>query len=174
AEWLAGPAQPGRGDREVARSLDGRRLANTYLEKTDRATMACSLEARVPYLDPALEKAFAGAPVDTRKSRLRAELARRLPGAALPDRKKGLAVNLAELLDGGLSAHLYYELGSSRSVLRSVLGAEPVRALRDRCERSALSSYRIAMLGQWEATLASSGLLGGEPGIPAPVGTSPY
>jgi asparagine synthase (glutamine-hydrolysing) len=174
AEWLAGPARRGRSDREVARSLDRERLANTYLEKTDRATMACSLEARVPYLDPALAKAFAGAPVDTHKSRLRAELARRLPGAVLPSRKKGLAVNLEELLDGGLAAHLYYELGSSRSVLGSVLGPEPVRALRERCERSALSSYRIAMLGQWETTLASSGLLAGVAGTPAPVGTSPH
>jgi asparagine synthase (glutamine-hydrolysing) len=174
AEWLAGPARRGRGDREVARSLDRERLANTYLEKTDRATMACSLEARVPYLDPALATAFVGAPVDTHKTRLRAELARRLPGAVLPNRKKGLAVNLAELLDGGLAAHLYYELGSSRSVLRSVLGPEPVRALRDRCERSDLSAYRIAMLGQWETTLASSGLLAGAAGTPVPLETSPH
>jgi len=175
AEWLTRQVGPrSGGDREAARSFDRERLPNTYLEKTDRATMASALEARVPYLDPALTNAFSGTPVDTHKTRLRAELARRLPSAALPNRKKGLAVNLAHLLDGGLDAHLRYELGSSGSVLRSVLGAEPVRALRGRCERSALSSYRIAMLGQWEATLASSGLLGGLPAAPAPIGASPY
>lgn len=160
AEWLSQRANDGGEEREVARSFDRNRLANTYLEKTDRATMASSIEARVPYLDPALASAFCGSAVDPRKDRLRHELALRLPRARLPDRKKGLAVNLVQLLDAGLDDHLRYELTSASSVLHAVVGPTAVHALKGRCDRSALTSFRIAMLGVWEGTMSAAGLLG--------------
>ena len=162
SDWLSERTRrPGHdhSDREVARSFDRSRLPNTYLEKTDRATMASGLEARVPYLDPVMTRAFAGTPVDTRKTGLRRELARRLPGVRLPDRKRGLAVSLGQLLGGGLDGHLRYELESAHSVLRSSIGPEALLTISARCARSPLTSFRIAMLGQWEATLSAGGLL---------------
>jgi len=167
AEWAAEGAHE-RGEREIARSFDRGRLANTYLEKTDRATMASSVEARVPYLDPAVANALSGSTVDPRKTRLRRELARRLPDARLPARKKGLAVNLGQLLEAGMEDHMRYELESGSSVLCSMVGARGVAALRARSERSALTAFRLAMLGQWEATTSADGLLvAGATGNPA-------
>ena len=53
SDWSAS-AGSARG-REAARRFDlARWLPNTYLEKTDRATMAAGVEARTPFLDPAI------------------------------------------------------------------------------------------------------------------------
>jgi asparagine synthase (glutamine-hydrolysing) len=158
ADWIA---LDGKGDNEeeLARRFDQTRwLANTYLEKTDRATMAGSLEARVPYLDPAVAHRAALLPVDPTKRALRRELERRLPEVRLPDRKKGLAVSLGQLLRAGLDRHARYELESDTSVLCEVMGPSTVNALRARAARSDLTRYRVAMLGQWEETLGAASL----------------
>ena len=142
----------GGGERGTAREFDLRRwLPNMYLEKADRATMAHSLEARVPYLDPVVS-AVANESVRRRfgKEILAEELRLRLPGVRLPDQKKGLSVDLRSLLEGDLRTHARFELGSRESLLRRLLGPREVDVLRRRCARSTTSRYRMAMLGLWE------------------------
>lgn len=138
--------------REAARRFDlGRWLPNTYLEKTDRATMASSLEARTPFLDPVVARAALSAGRPFGKADLRVELERRLPGVELPNSKKGLAVPIRELLNVSLGDDLARVLGSDQSILRRTLGSACVSTLAARSERSASTAYRLAMLGRWEA-----------------------
>jgi hypothetical protein len=142
--------------RETARRFDTLTLlTDGYLEKTDRATMAAGLEARVPYLDREVEAA-AGQRTGSGKADLVEAVARRLPAMKSPPRKKGLAVHLPDLLAGGLDAHCRYELESSGSVVRRLLGADGANLLAARCRRSPVTSYRVAMLGLWEARLPFS------------------
>ena len=149
-DWEA--VADGGGERRTARDFDLRRwLPNMYLEKADRATMAHSLEARVPYLDPVVA-AVADRSVDRRfgKELLAAELRRRLPEVRLPDQKKGLSVDLRSLLEGDFRTYTRFELQSRDSLLRRLLGPRDVEVLRRRCARSTTSRYRMAMLGLWE------------------------
>jgi hypothetical protein len=143
-------------EQEKARLFDVQRwLPNMYLEKTDRATMACSLEARVPYLDRAIE----GAGLEQRlqawgKQGLRRELIRLLPEVTLPDRKKGLAVDIPRLLACGLGRHLNDELYDGASLLSRCLGRAATATVAKRCLRSPTASFRVAMLGLWEELYA--------------------
>jgi asparagine synthase (glutamine-hydrolysing) len=159
ADWdacrHAGDVEP-----EVARRFDRTRwLANTYLEKVDRATMASGLEARVPYLDAVVAAAAAHLPVDPLKAALRDELHRQLPGVALPSRKKGLAVNLEHILAAGLGTQARRVVESNDSVVGQCLGARALEALSARSERSPLTRFRLGMLGLWEETLGIASLL---------------
>jgi len=125
-------------------------LPNTYLEKTDRATMLHGLEARVPYLDPVVQRSIR--PSDIRgqsKSPLRSLLAELLPNYRLPGTKKGLSVDTARLLRLGLADPLNCELTSPNSVLASAFGREAQVALAERVESAPLLGYRIAQLGLW-------------------------
>src|SRR5206468_10635510 len=64
-------------------------LANDMLTKVDRATMAASLEARVPFLDHRLVEAGVGLPMEiTNGKRVLKTLHERRFGAALANRKK--------------------------------------------------------------------------------------
>jgi asparagine synthase (glutamine-hydrolysing) len=142
----------GGGEQRTARDFDLRRwLPNMYLEKADRATMAHSLEARVPYLDPVVAS-VADESIRRRfgKEILAAELRRRLPGVRLPEEKKGLSVDLRSLLEGDFRANVRFELQSAASLLRRMLDPREVDVLRRRCARSITSRYRMAMLGLWE------------------------
>ncbi|MFN2540326.1 MAG: asparagine synthase (glutamine-hydrolyzing) [Mycobacteriales bacterium] len=126
-------------------------LPNVYLEKTDRATMASGLEARVPYLDTLLVRAAgAHAPVDSLKVPLRRVLLDLLPHVALPDRKKGLAVDIVPMVQTYLADEVAYELRDSRSVLRRWAGRAGAEQLEARSSRSPYLLFRIAMLGLWE------------------------
>jgi asparagine synthase (glutamine-hydrolysing) len=159
ADWYAS-TNGDDGEPEVARRFDRTRwLANTYLEKVDRATMASGLEARVPYLDAGLAAASARLPIDPNKAALRHDLYRRLPGVALPPRKRGLAVSLRQLLASGLERHARRMISSRDSVLASSLGTTALDTLARRAQHSTLTTFRLAMLGQWEETLGSAGLL---------------
>jgi asparagine synthase (glutamine-hydrolysing) len=84
-------------------------LRERLLVKVDRATMRASLEARAPYLDPALTRAALAAGgahvrgVHT-KVLLREVARRRLPGFILRRRKRGLSVPVGRWLDGPLAS----------------------------------------------------------------------
>jgi asparagine synthase (glutamine-hydrolysing) len=143
-------------EHETARRFDmARWLPNVYLEKVDRATMACSLEARVPYLDPVIERTAARLPFG--KDGLRSELLRRLPAAVLPERKLGLAIHLPTLLaQPALSDGLRYQLGSPNSVIHRTFSPAAIERLRQRARRSPSAAFRLAMVGVWESAVAVS------------------
>jgi asparagine synthase (glutamine-hydrolysing) len=85
-------------------------LVDTYLEKVDKATMATSLEARVPLLDPRLVEAMALAPrkwkVRGRRTKvlLREIAARTLPPGIADRAKQGFGPPVAGWLRGRLRA----------------------------------------------------------------------
>jgi len=125
-------------------------LPNTYLEKTDRATMLHGLEARVPYLDPVVERSIR--PGDIRgqsKFPLQALLSDLLPNHRLPGVKKGLSVDTAALLRSGLADAMNHELTSPESVVALSLGHKAQIALGRRVPMAPLLGYRIAQIGLW-------------------------
>ena len=92
-------------------------LPDDLLVKVDRATMAHSLEARVPYLDhrfvefvAALDPRFKQAG-DTRKYLLKKLAEKFLPHDIVHRRKQGFVMPLSEWLEGGLKPHVERSLG---------------------------------------------------------------
>jgi asparagine synthase (glutamine-hydrolysing) len=154
--WNCVPTTRGRG-RAEAYDLHVW-LPNTYLEKTDRATMAAGLEARVPFLDARVVLAAQQSPPrDSLKTPLRQLLGRLAPEVQLPRAKKGLAVDFAGLLSAGLRAHAERETKSSDSVVGTALGPEAQRVLQRVTTTDPHIAFRLAQLGLWHAT--SSGQL---------------
>ena len=152
SDWreAAGPA---RG-REAARRFDvAQWLPNTYLEKTDRATMAAGVEARTPFLDPVIAASIVTPPLHSGKQMLRRLLVGRFPDVRLPSRKKGLAVPVERLLEAGLDGDLRRALESRDSLITSVLGRACAGELAKRAERSATTAYRLAVLARWQARM---------------------
>jgi asparagine synthase (glutamine-hydrolysing) len=82
-------------------------LPERYLCKVDRSSMAHSLEARVPFLDPRLVELMAAVgpsvkmPGFTRKAVLRDTIGRQLPEPLLKASKRGFDPPLGAWLDGG-------------------------------------------------------------------------
>ena len=125
-------------------------LPNTYLEKTDRASMLSGLEARVPFLDPVvLNSVGAQDLVNQTKAPLRDLLSSLLPMSRLPNVKKGLGVDVAALVQGGLAAPLAYELNDSGSIIARNFGSSGQQILTQRTRYSSNLSFRIAQLGLW-------------------------
>ncbi len=83
-------------------------MADDILVKVDRASMAVSLEARVPFLDPRMISFAARLPTDMKikgnlgKVILRDVLARHIPRALFERPKAGFAVPIGEWLRGSL------------------------------------------------------------------------
>ena len=112
-------------------------LPDTYLEKSDKATMACGLEARMPLLDHRLvERAF-GVPASRKiralstKRILRRAVADLLPGEVLRKRKHGFAVPVDRWLRGELGAFARETLLDARARNRGYFRPHAVRALFD-------------------------------------------
>jgi len=137
---------------DAARRYDRERwLPNVYLEKTDRSTMASSLEGRLPYLDKVVAAAAPQPrPDGTQKLPLRNALQEILPQVRLPDRKKGLAVDVWALRAAGLDEHFQAAVQGAASVLVRAFGAAATSELARRAERSPSLFFRLAMLGLWE------------------------
>lgn len=130
-------------------------LPNTYLEKTDRATMAAGLEARVPFLDARVVLAAQRSPSrDTLKTPLRQLLGLLAPEVRLPRAKKGLAVDFAALLAAGLRIHADREANAPDSVVGTALGPEAQRMLQRSIRTDAHIAFRLAQLGLWHATFS--------------------
>ena len=127
-------------------------MPNVFLEKTDRATMAGSLEARVPFLDREVAAAALredpGA--DTSKPALRNLLARLLPGVRLPDRKKGLAIDVRALVDTHFAGQVERQLVDPCSALSRWVGGADDGRVRQRVDRSPSFAFRLAMLDEWQ------------------------
>jgi asparagine synthase (glutamine-hydrolysing) len=83
-------------------------LVDDLLTKTDRASMAHSLEARVPFCDPVLAELALALPTRhkvrgfAKKRLLRQAVAPLLPSAIVKGRKQGFSIPLAAWLRGGL------------------------------------------------------------------------
>jgi len=126
------------GDREerdvvgAAMRLDyATALRERLLVKVDRATMLASLEARAPFLDPAVTRAALGAPGGSHvgtfgTKRLLREVARgTVPRFILRRTKRGLSVPLARWLQGPMAA----ALAACRDLPRLTGGLVPAEGL---------------------------------------------
>jgi asparagine synthase (glutamine-hydrolysing) len=109
-------------------------LAGQTLVKMDRGTMAHGVEARAPFLDPALVELTCTMPSSlklrgwTTKYVLKRALAGRLPDAILKRRKQGFGLPLAQWLRGPLRPILEETLSVDR--LRRVGLLEPAAVAR--------------------------------------------
>jgi hypothetical protein len=138
-------------------------LPNVYLEKTDRATMASGLEARVPYLDrPLAEVASQFITKGTSKQSLREVLVELVPDVRLPDRKRGLSVDIRELRTAGFEEPFRYAVEHTGSALHRAFGPSATQSLQVRAERSQTLFFRLAMLGLWEQIFDAQGMEIGE------------
>ena len=112
-------------------------LHDDLLVKTDRMTMANSLEARAPFLDRALMDYVAGLPDDdklsgmTTKAILREAFADALPAAVMQAPKKGFGVPLDAWFRGELSGACRDLLLAPSAKLGSYLSQDFVRTLVD-------------------------------------------
>jgi asparagine synthase (glutamine-hydrolysing) len=125
----------------VTRDIYG--FVKTYLQdgiltKVDRATMACSLEARSPLLDVKLVElanSIPGCLKRTRRNQLKYIFKRALEGVVpefvLQRRKKGLGVPLASWLRGPLREALRDSLSTQRLREQGIFRPEPIQDLLD-------------------------------------------
>jgi asparagine synthase (glutamine-hydrolysing) len=113
-------------------------LPDTFLEKVDRATMAASLEVRVPFLDHELVDFAIGlpgaakAPRGRRKALLKAALAGIVPDEVLTAAKSGLTVPYARWLDGPLRPFFFDHLAQFERRHPGILDATHLRRLYER------------------------------------------
>jgi asparagine synthase (glutamine-hydrolysing) len=137
ADWSAPPPAAGGGADPVATALlldyEGP-LRERLLVKVDRATMRASLEARAPYLDPAVTRAaLAAGAAHVRGVRtkllLREVARRRLPSFILRRRKRGLSVPLGRWLNGPLAGLADRLLRPGRLTQMGLMDAHTVRRL---------------------------------------------
>ncbi|MEE8469547.1 MAG: asparagine synthase (glutamine-hydrolyzing) [Planctomycetota bacterium] len=117
-------------------------LPDRILAKVDRASMASSLEVRVPLLDHRFVERFAPLPASEKiaagrgKHRLREALRPRLPGEVLDGRKRGFDTPLAVWIRGPLKSAVHETVSTlpeewfDRRVLQRVL-AQHVCGYRD-------------------------------------------
>jgi asparagine synthase (glutamine-hydrolysing) len=113
-------------------------LVDDLLVKTDRASMAHSLEARVPYLDPAVAGFAQALPRRHRVSGLRKKvLLRRAVAPLVPDRivrgkKRGFSIPAAAWLRGELEPFARDTLSTETLHRQGYFEPEAVRGLLDR------------------------------------------
>jgi asparagine synthase (glutamine-hydrolysing) len=110
-------------------------LQDDILVKVDRASMACSLEVRAPFLDVDLVGFLSSVPPGLKLHRLRGKeilkraMAGRLPPGIAGRRKKGFGIPVAEWLKGPLRGLLEDELSVSRLRSQGLFQPEVVRQL---------------------------------------------
>jgi len=110
-------------------------LPDDLLTKVDRATMAYSLEARVPHLDHEVVEFSAGLPVDLKvrpgvtKYLLKRVAERHLPKEIIYRRKQGFEMPLDDWLRGGLSDLMKDSLGEGGLGRRGLLKPARIRRM---------------------------------------------
>jgi asparagine synthase (glutamine-hydrolysing) len=132
-------------------------LVDTYLEKVDKATMATSLEARVPLLDPRLVEAMALAPREWKvrgtrtKVLLRDIAARTLPAGIVGRPKHGFGPPVAAWLRGRLRADVE-ALTDPAAAVNRLLEPAAVRSVVDDFRRGAWRDgqvWALVVLDRW-------------------------
>ena len=139
-------------------------LADDLLTKVDRATMAYSLEARVPYLDHRVVEFVAQLDPSlkqhglTTKYVLKKLAARYLPDDIVYRNKQGFVMPLSDWLQGSLKPHVDAALGSSGLMKRGLfrVGALAQLQAEHRSGRSnhAGRLWALTVLEQWFARYA--------------------
>jgi asparagine synthase (glutamine-hydrolysing) len=113
-------------------------LVDDLLVKTDRASMAHSLEARVPFLDPAVTNFAAALPARHRvhglrkKVLLRKAVAPLVPSQIVRGKKRGFSIPAAAWLRGELEPFARATLGPDTLRRQGYFRPEAVTALLDR------------------------------------------
>jgi asparagine synthase (glutamine-hydrolysing) len=129
------------GADELARLQDvdlGVPLVDDLLVKTDRASMAHSLEARVPFLDPVVADFALGLPAELRVRRfqkkrlLRRAVAPLLPREIVEGRKQGFSIPAAAWLRGALEPFARDVLAPDAIARQGLLDPAAVTAVLDR------------------------------------------
>lgn len=132
-------------------------LVDAYLEKVDKATMAASLEARVPLLDPRLVEFMALAPRHWRLDRadtkvaLRKVASRYLPSQTLRKRKKGFGPPYERWLRTSLAGRLA-ELHQGDAPIGDHLDRSAVSAIVQKFETGyplAPQVWALLVLDEW-------------------------
>lgn len=165
AEVIAGPWREasGRDRLDVLLETD----VNTYLPgdlltKMDIASMAHSLEARSPLLDPEVMQFAAALParhkarLASKKWILRRAYRGRLPDEVLDGKKRGFGVPLGAWFRGELRDYTREALLDPGTVDRGLVDPRPVRELLDQHDRGADRSAQIwslLMLELWRREL---------------------
>ena len=112
-------------------------LEDNLLVKIDRASMACSLELRTPYLDHRLVEFAAGLPVALKVRGLRLKYlfkkaaAKWLPREIVYRRKQGFSVPIADWMRAGLRPLLEETLGEGKLKRDGLFNAAFVRQMLD-------------------------------------------
>ncbi len=112
-------------------------LVDDLLVKTDRASMAHSLEARVPFCDPVVAELALALPTKlkvrgfAKKRLLRQAVAPLLPRAIVRGRKRGFSIPLAAWLRGELEPFAREILEADNLRRQGLLRPEPVQRLLD-------------------------------------------
>ena len=112
-------------------------LADDLLVKTDRMSMAHSLEARVPYLDPVVAELALALPTPlkvrglAKKRLLRRAAAPLIPSGILSARKRGFSIPAAAWLRGELQPLARSLLAPERTRRQGYFEPEPVTRLLD-------------------------------------------
>jgi asparagine synthase (glutamine-hydrolysing) len=112
-------------------------LADDLLVKTDRMSMAHSLEARVPYLDPAVSELALALPTElkvrglSKKRLLRKAAAPLIPRGIVSARKRGFSIPAAAWLRGELEPLARSLLAPARTRRQGFFEPEPVTRLLD-------------------------------------------
>ncbi|MEN8152014.1 MAG: asparagine synthase C-terminal domain-containing protein, partial [Planctomycetota bacterium] len=134
-------------------------LPDDLLTKVDRATMAYSLEARVPHLDHEVVEFCAALPVDLKvrpgatKYLLKKVAERYLPTEVVHRKKQGFAMPLDEWLRDGLRDLMEDSLGDGGLARRGLLKPAQIRQLvanqLDRRKDRGRRIWTLMMLEQW-------------------------
>ena len=150
------PHGAGPADQAVAAYLRGY-LQEDILVKTDRASMACSLELRAPFLDPRLIDFLLGVPPSlklrgrTPKYLLRRLMRSRLPSEVLDRRKVGFAPPLGAWLRNSLAPLVRDYLSPTRLAVGGIFDPVAVDGLvRAHLERRRDHGHALWLLLQFE------------------------